>query len=79
MSDVRPGLSQHIITLPLQLLIALSGCAILMMLTMGWARETARAYNGYLIYGVMSFEDDRRHYQPTREAVSDTQRDAFHH
>lgn len=61
------------------LLIALSGCAILMMLTMGWARETARAYNGYLIYGVMSFEDEGRHYQPTREAVSDTQRDALHH
>jgi len=50
-----------------KLLIALSGCAILMMLTMGWARETARAYNGYLIYGVMSFEDERRHYQPAAE------------
>ena len=30
------------------LLIAISLTAMLMMLTMGWARETARAYNGYL-------------------------------
>ena len=33
------------------LLITLSFCSMLMMLTMGWARETARAYNGYLTYG----------------------------
>jgi hypothetical protein len=46
------------------LLVALSLCAMLMMLTMGWARETARAYNGYLIYGVMSFEQEAALYQP---------------
>ncbi|HEX2054898.1 MAG TPA: hypothetical protein VHF07_00300, partial [Nitrospiraceae bacterium] len=40
------------------LLITLSLCAMLMMLTMGWARETARAWNGYLIYGMMSFSDE---------------------
>lgn len=44
------------------LLIALSLCAMLMMLTMGWARETARAYNGYLIYGQMTLEDERSTY-----------------
>jgi cytochrome d ubiquinol oxidase subunit I len=47
-----------------KLLIALSFCAMLMMLTMGWARETARAYNGYLIYGAMTFEEERELYQP---------------
>jgi cytochrome bd ubiquinol oxidase subunit I len=47
-----------------KLLIMLSVCAMLMMLTMGWARETARAWNGYLIYGVMSFTDEAALYQP---------------
>ena len=47
-----------------KLLIALSFWAILMMLTMGWARETARAYNGYLIYGAMTFQEERALYQP---------------
>ena len=28
-------------------------CAVLTMFSMGWVRESARAYNGYLIYGVM--------------------------
>jgi hypothetical protein len=46
-----------------RLLIALSFCAMLMMLTMGWSRETARAYNGYLIYGQMTLEDERATYQ----------------
>jgi cytochrome bd-type quinol oxidase subunit 1 len=46
------------------LLIGLAICAMLTMLTMGWVRETARAYNGYLIYGAMSFEDERDHYRP---------------
>ena len=44
-------------------LITLSGCAMLMMLTMGWARETARAYNGYLIYGQIRLEDERSTYE----------------
>ncbi|MEP7152663.1 MAG: hypothetical protein ABI856_13215, partial [Nitrospira sp.] len=43
-------------------LITLSFCAMLMMLTMGWARETARAYNGYLIYGQFRLEDERTTY-----------------
>ena len=41
----------------------LSFCAMLMMLTMGWSRETARAYNGYLIYGQMTLEEERTTYQ----------------
>ncbi|ULA58700.1 MAG: conserved membrane protein of unknown function [Nitrospira sp.] len=45
------------------LLITLSLCAMLMMLTMGWARETARAYNGYLIYGQVRLEDERSTYE----------------
>ena len=43
-------------------LITLSFFAMLMMLTMGWARETARAYNGYLIYGQFRLEDERTTY-----------------
>ena len=50
-----------------KVLISLSVGAMLVMLTMGWVRETARAWNGYLIYGVMSFEEERRHYQPAAE------------
>lgn len=50
-----------------RLLIALSLCAMLMMLTMGWARETARAWNGYLIYGVMKFTDETGLYRPEKE------------
>jgi cytochrome d ubiquinol oxidase subunit I len=49
------------------LLIALSLCAMLMMLAMGWARETARAWNGYLIYGAMTFDDEASHYRPSVE------------
>lgn len=45
-----------------RLLITLSFCAMLMMLTMGWARETARAFNGYLIYGQVRLEDERTTY-----------------
>jgi cytochrome d ubiquinol oxidase subunit I len=50
-----------------RLLIAISMCAMLMMLTMGWARETARAWNGYLIYGAMSLADEGALYQPAEE------------
>lgn len=50
------------------LLIALSLCAMLIMLTMGWTRETARAYNGYLIYGEISFEDERSTYDGPRRS-----------
>jgi cytochrome d ubiquinol oxidase subunit I len=46
-----------------KLLIVIAGCAMLTMLSMGWVRETARAYNGYLIYGHMSFSDERSTYE----------------
>jgi hypothetical protein len=29
---------------------------------MGWVRESARAYNGYLIYGVMKLSDEQKTY-----------------
>jgi len=31
---------------------------------MGWVRISARAYNGYLIYGVMKLSDERATYEP---------------
>ena len=46
-----------------RLLVMVAGCAIVMMLSMGWVRETARAYNGYLIYGVMTFADEQSAYE----------------
>lgn len=48
------------------LLIVVAGCAMVTMLSMGWVRETARAYNGYLIYGQMSFSDERSTYEGFR-------------
>jgi cytochrome bd ubiquinol oxidase subunit I len=45
-----------------KILIAVAVCAMLTMVTMGWVRETARAYNGYLIYGVTTLEDERATY-----------------
>ena len=56
------------------LIIAICLCAALTMLSMGWARESARAYDGYLIYGVMTFADEQPTYQaaggspPTRSS-----------
>ena len=46
-----------------RLLFTLALCAMLMMLTMGWSRETARAYNGYLIYGQMTLNEERTTYR----------------
>lgn len=46
-----------------RILIVIAGCAMLTMLSMGWVRETARAYNGYLIYGYVSFADERPTYE----------------
>ncbi len=63
----RPGRTRRAIRTHQKLLIALSGCAILMMLTMGWVKGDRPRFNGYLIYGVMSFEDEGRHYQPAGE------------
>jgi cytochrome d ubiquinol oxidase subunit I len=44
------------------LLIALAVCSALIMLAMGWSRETARASNGYLIYGHFRLDDERPTY-----------------
>ena len=33
------------------------------MLGMGWVRESARAVDGYLIYGYVSFADERQTYE----------------
>lgn len=52
------------------LLMTLSFCAMLMMLTMGWARETARAYNGYLIYGQVRLDDERSTYEGTKHQAA---------
>ncbi len=46
-----------------KILIAIAGCAMLTMLSMGWVRETARAYNGYLIYGVTTLGEERSTYE----------------
>ncbi len=46
-----------------KILIAIAGCVMLTMVSMGWVRETARAYNGYLVYGVMTLEDERATYE----------------
>lgn len=52
-----------------KLLVALSLCAIVIMLTMGWVRETARAYNGYLIYGEISFDEERSTYERSPKSM----------
>jgi cytochrome bd ubiquinol oxidase subunit I len=44
------------------LLIVVAVCTALIMLAMGWARETARASNGYLIYGHFRLDDERPTY-----------------
>jgi cytochrome bd ubiquinol oxidase subunit I len=44
------------------LIFAMCLCAVLTMLSMGWVRESARAYNGYLIYGVMKLSDEQKTY-----------------
>ena len=46
-----------------KILMVIAGCAMLTMLSMGWVRETARAYNGYLVYGVMTLADERATYE----------------
>ena len=46
-----------------KILLVIAGCAMLTMVSMGWVRETARAYNGYLVYGAMSFSDERSTYE----------------
>lgn len=54
-----------------KILIVIAGCAMLTMLSMGWVRETARAYNGYLVYGVMTLSEERPTYEgrpPTKSS-----------
>lgn len=43
-------------------LLSLTVCAVMLMLTMGWVRETARAWNGYLIYGHIELSDEQETY-----------------
>ena len=40
------------------ILIALALCSALIIVVMGWTRETARAANGYLIYGHFALQDE---------------------
>lgn len=47
------------------LLISLAVLSIMIYLSMGWVRETARASNGYLIYGMVRLEDERATYSPS--------------
>jgi hypothetical protein len=54
------------------LLVVMSFCAILTMLSMGWVRESARAYNGYLIYGVMKLTDEQPTYEPANKGLAVT-------
>ena len=46
------------------LILAMCFCAVLTMISMGWVRESARAYNGYLIYGVIKLSDEEPTYRP---------------
>jgi hypothetical protein len=55
-----------------RLLVVRSFCAILTMLSMGWVRESARAYNGYLIHGVMKLTDERPTYEPASKGLAVT-------
>ena len=48
-----------------RLLITLSVLSILIFLVMGYSRETARASNGYLIYGMIRLADERPTYEGT--------------
>jgi len=44
-------------------LIVMAGLMILMYGSMGWVRETARAWNGYLVYGHIEISDERPTYE----------------
>lgn len=45
------------------MLVTLAGLTVIILLGMGWVRESARAVNGYLIYGEMRLEDEKSTYQ----------------
>jgi hypothetical protein len=62
-SGGRISLSSDLDRVNPTLLIMVAGCAMLIMLSMGWVRETARAWNGYLVYGEISFSDERSTYE----------------
>lgn len=51
-----------------RLLIALAVLSICIYLVMGYSRETARASNGYLIYGMIRLADERPTYDGTAVA-----------
>jgi len=44
------------------ILVALALCSALIIVVMGWTRETARAANGYLIYGHFALQDEHATY-----------------
>lgn len=58
------------------LLISLAVLSILIYLTMGWIRETARASDGYLIYGMIRLEDERPTYGPSAAPPAPSQNEA---
>ena len=54
---------------PARLLVTLAVLALSIYLAMGWSRETARAANGYLLYGAITLGDER----PTYDGAAATQ------
>jgi cytochrome d ubiquinol oxidase subunit I len=65
-SGIRSGATRQMASL----LMALAVMAMLIMLAMGWVRESARAVNGYLIYDVMRLKDEKATYQ--KQGASET-------
>jgi cytochrome d ubiquinol oxidase subunit I len=55
-----------------RLVLVMCLCAVLTMFSMGWVRESARAYNGYLIYGVMKLSDEEPTYRSADGSLSET-------
>ena len=48
------------------ILIALALCSALIIVVMGWTRDTARAANGYLIYGHFALQDEHGYIRRTQ-------------
>lgn len=52
------------------MLMTLAGLTVIIFLAMGWVRESARAVNGYLIYGEMTLQDEQSTYMgPPKEGI----------
>lgn len=52
------------------MLMTLAGLTVIILLAMGWVRESARAVNGYLIYGEMKIQDEKSTYTgPPKEGI----------